>query len=83
MGAYSCQHCGGSMKIIAFVIQASEIKLILELLGLPTEAPILQKARGQDSLILVGNWLPWVKVDLSRGHCFGLKWDSISRKKLT
>jgi hypothetical protein len=32
------------MKIIAFVIQASEIKWILEHLGLPIEAPVVHKA---------------------------------------
>jgi hypothetical protein len=33
------------MKIIAFVIQASEINSILEYFGMPTEAPKVHEAR--------------------------------------
>jgi hypothetical protein len=34
---YGC--CGGRIKIIAFVVQASQIRKILAHVGLPTEAP--------------------------------------------
>jgi hypothetical protein len=38
--------CGGRMKIIAFVVQASQIRQILAHVGLPTEAPKTHPARG-------------------------------------
>jgi hypothetical protein len=41
-----CGHCGGRMKIIAFVMQASEIRQILAHVGLPVEAPRTHPARG-------------------------------------
>jgi hypothetical protein len=41
-----CLACGGQMTIIAFVMQASEIKKILEHVGLPTQAPKAAAARG-------------------------------------
>jgi hypothetical protein len=39
-----CGHCGGRMKIIAFVVQASQIKKILKHVGLPVEALNIQKS---------------------------------------
>jgi hypothetical protein len=41
-----CGHCGGRMKIMAFVMQASEIKKILAHVGLPVEAARTHPARG-------------------------------------
>jgi hypothetical protein len=41
-----CGRCGGRMKIIAFVMQASEIRQILAHVGLPVEAPRTHPARG-------------------------------------
>jgi hypothetical protein len=41
-----CEHCGGPMKIIAFVIEHSEITAILNHLGLPSEPPKVHRARG-------------------------------------
>jgi hypothetical protein len=41
-----CGRCGGRMKIIAFVVQASQIRQILAHVGLPTEAPMTHPARG-------------------------------------
>ena len=41
-----CGRCGGRMKIIAFVIEPSEIKKILAHLGLPTDTPKFHPARG-------------------------------------
>jgi hypothetical protein len=41
-----CLDCGGQMTIIAFVMQASEIKKILEHVGLPTQASKAAAARG-------------------------------------
>jgi hypothetical protein len=38
--------CGGQMTIIAVVVQASEIKKILEHVGLLTQAPKAATARG-------------------------------------
>jgi hypothetical protein len=44
--ALPCEHCRGSLKIIAFVIQDTEIKSILEHLGIPTEARSVPQTHG-------------------------------------
>ncbi len=41
-----CGRCGGRMKIIAFVVQASEVRQILAHVGLPLEAAKAHPARG-------------------------------------
>jgi Putative transposase len=39
-----CGHCGGRMKIIAFVVQASQIRQVLAHVGLPVEALSIHKS---------------------------------------
>ena len=41
-----CPHCGGAMRIIAFITATVAIREILGHLGEPTSAPRLAKARG-------------------------------------
>jgi hypothetical protein len=41
-----CGRCGGHMEIIAFVVQASEVRQILAHVGLPVEAPKAHPAQG-------------------------------------
>jgi hypothetical protein len=50
-----CEHRSGQMKIIAFVIQRSEINAILNHLGLPREPPEVYRARGPPQAGLWGN----------------------------
>lgn len=40
-----CPHCGGEMRIIAFINEPGEVKKILRHLGEPTEPPVIAKAR--------------------------------------
>lgn len=42
----TCPKCGGTMRIIAFICDPTEVKKILTHLGEPTAAPILAPARG-------------------------------------
>jgi hypothetical protein len=46
-----CGRYDGHMKIIAFVIQASEIKKILAHLGLPTDTPKSTRREGHHKVI--------------------------------
>ena len=41
----ACPHCGGRLRLIALIEQASVIERILRHLGLPTEIPVLRPAR--------------------------------------
>jgi len=43
-----CPHCGGSMKIIAAILESSTIAKILDHLGLPAQAPPRSPARSSD-----------------------------------
>jgi hypothetical protein len=47
-----CPSCGGRMNLTAFVTAPSQITLILSLMGLPTEPPPLDQARGPPQLEL-------------------------------
>ncbi len=42
----TCPQCGGTMRIIAFIDDPTEVKKILTHLGEPTAAPLLAPARG-------------------------------------
>ncbi len=41
-----CQHCGGPMRIIAFITFSADIHKILEHIGVDTQAPRITPARG-------------------------------------
>jgi hypothetical protein len=42
----TCPKCGGTMRIIAFIDDPTEVKKILTHLGEPASAPLLAPARG-------------------------------------
>jgi hypothetical protein len=50
-----CDRCGGRMKMIAIVVQASQIRQILAHVGLPVEAPKKHAARGPPQSDLSAN----------------------------
>ena len=43
--ALRCERCSGRMRIVAAVVAGSEVKRILESLGLPSAAPKFHPAR--------------------------------------
>jgi len=43
-----CPHCGGTLKIIAAILESSAITKILDHLGLPTRAPLRSPAQIHD-----------------------------------
>ena len=45
-----CKHCGGRRKLIALITDAVVVRKILDHLGLPSEPPILARARVSEDL---------------------------------
>jgi hypothetical protein len=45
-----CNHCGGRRKLIALITDGVVVRKILDHLGLPTEPPILARARVAEEL---------------------------------
>jgi hypothetical protein len=53
-----CPNCGGQRKILAWITEPGPIKRILHHMGLPTEVPSFQPARGPPQLGLFGSAAP-------------------------
>jgi hypothetical protein len=47
----TCAHCGGRVRVLGEITEPSMVRLILESLGLPTEAPVAARARDPTELL--------------------------------